>query len=128
MSLNRAQRRAQKKAAPLAGLPMSQQKLAERWTKNGITERDLDNAFKEGLRVGGAATQQRVIKSLYAAIMLAGNEIYGFGQKRGMRLLNAIDRIVLDRFDTDEMIEEVWQRFKLKIDFKESLDDRITEG
>lgn len=64
--------------------------------------------------------------SIYAAVLLAAQEVYGFGHKRAWRLLKRADEIVCTALDSEEVIREVWERMGLEINFREGI-DRIRE-
>lgn len=64
--------------------------------------------------------------SIYAAVLLAAQEVYGFGHKRAWRLLKRVDEIVCTALDSEEIIREVWERMGLEINFREGI-DRIRE-
>lgn len=64
--------------------------------------------------------------SIYAAVLLAAQEVYGFGHKRAWRLLKRADEIICTALDSEEVIREVWERMGLEINFREGV-DRIRE-
>lgn len=64
--------------------------------------------------------------SIYAAVLLAAQEVYGFGHKRAWRLLKRADEIICTVLDSEEVIQEVWARMGLEINFREGI-DRIRE-
>ena len=64
--------------------------------------------------------------SIYAAVLLAAQEVYGFGHKRAWRLLKRVDEIICTTLDSEEIIREVWERMGLEINFREGI-DRIRE-
>lgn len=64
--------------------------------------------------------------SIYAAVLLAAQEVYGFGHKRAWRLLKRADEIICTVLDSEEIIREVWERMGLEINFREGI-DRIRE-
>lgn len=64
--------------------------------------------------------------SIYAAVLLAAQEVYGFGHKRAWRLLKRADEIICTTLDSEEIIREVWERMGLEINFREGV-DRIRE-
>lgn len=65
-------------------------------------------------------------RCIYAAVLLAAQEIYGFGHKRAWRLLKRADEIICTVLDSEEIIREVWERMGLEINFREGI-DRIRE-
>lgn len=64
--------------------------------------------------------------SIYAAVLLAAQEVYGFGHKRAWRLLKRADEIVCTALSSEEVIREVWERMGLEINFREGV-ERIRE-
>lgn len=64
--------------------------------------------------------------SIYAAVLLAAQEVYGFGHKRAWRLLKRADEIICTTLDSEEIIREVWERMGLEINFREGM-ERIRE-
>lgn len=64
--------------------------------------------------------------SIYAAVLLAAQEVYGFGHKRAWRLLKRADEIICTALDSEEIIRQVWERMGLEINFREGV-ERIRE-
>lgn len=65
-------------------------------------------------------------RCIYAAVLLAAHEEYGFGRTRAWRLIKRVDEIVCTTLDSEEVIREVWERMGLEINFREGV-DRIRE-
>ena len=65
-------------------------------------------------------------RCIYAAVLLAAQEVYGFGHKRAWRLLKRADEIVCTALSSEEVIREVWERMGLEINFREGV-ERIRE-
>lgn len=132
--MNREQRRAQKKAQrgqPKPKQPqylrMTKEQRMDALVKNGITIKDLEENYNKGYEAGFAVASGPVIKTCYAAVCLALNELHGFGMKRCKDVLNLVDEKILFSLTSMETIEEVWQKIGLQIDFSEVVSDRITE-
>lgn len=132
--MNREQRRAQKKAQrgqPKPKQPQylrtTKQQRMDALVKNGITIKDLEENYNKGYEAGFAVASGPVIKTCYAAVCLALNELHGFGMKRCKDVLNLVDEKILFSLTSMETIEEVWQKIGLQIDFNEVVSDRITE-
>lgn len=131
--MNRQQRRAQMKAqkrqqkAPKPKYTsMTKQERMEALCKNGITPKDLQEEYSKGYEAGFMAGGDPVLKSCYAAMCLALNDLYGFGHKRCLDVLRATEGHMLETLSSQEAIEEVYKRMKLQIDFKDPF-DRIVE-
>lgn len=132
--MNREQRRAQKKAQrgqPKPKQPqylrMTKEQRMDALVKNGITIKDLEENYNKGYEAGFAVASGPVIKTCYAAVCLALNELHGFGMKRCKDVLNLVDEKILFSLTSMEAIEKVWQKIGLQIDFNEVVSDRITE-
>ena len=132
--MNREQRRAQKKAQrgqPKPKQPqylrMTKEQRMDALVKNGITIKDLEENYNKGYEAGFAVASGPVIKTCYAAVCLALNELHGFGMKRCKDVLNLVDEKILFSLTSMETIEEVWKKIGLQIDFNEVVSDRITE-
>lgn len=100
----------------------------QRISKNGITLEDMkraeDESYQRGVNVGIEST----MKTCYAAICLALNELHGFGTKRCKEVLNLVDEKVVMALTSEELIQEVFDRMKLAIRFNAGpLEERIEE-
>lgn len=68
------------------------------------------------------------MKSCYAAMCLALHELYGFGSKRCMQMLNAVDEKVVYALTTQELIDQVFSDLEIEINFNEEMPgERVTE-
>jgi len=65
-------------------------------------------------------------RCIYAAVLLAAHDEYGFGRTRAWRLIKRVDEIVCTALDSEEVIREVWERMGLEINFREGV-ERIRE-
>ena len=108
-------------------LRMTKEQRMDALVKNGITIKDLEENYNKGYEAGFAVASGPVIKTCYAAVCLALNELHGFGMKRCKDVLNLVDEKILFSLTSMETIEEVWQKIDLQIDFNEVVSDRITE-
>lgn len=98
-----------------------------------LTPRDLEErkrllrkAMAEGEENARNQEIEYSFRCIYAAVLLAAQEVYGFGHKRAWRLLKRADEIICTALDSEEIIREVWERMGLEINFREGV-DRIRE-
>ena len=94
--------------------------------RNGITAEDLKANYDKGWSDGFTKAAEPVIQAAYAAVCLALNELYKFGSKRCADVLNCMDGHMLYSLTSEEAIDEVYKRMKLRINFKEAF-DRVQE-
>ena len=121
---NRADRRKKKKQLPKwQKLPLDQRINA--MCKNGITPKDVDEAYQKGYKAGVDRASDFCLKDAYAAFLLAAHEVVGFGRDRCRRLLYAADEKVATSLASDEAVEEVFKQLGVTINFFDP--QRITE-
>lgn len=100
----------------------------QRIQKNGITLEDVKRAEEKSYAQGVQAGIENTMKTCYAAICLALNELHGFGTKRCKDVLNAVDEKVVMALTSDEAVDEVYRRMGLVIRFNAGpLEERIEE-
>lgn len=131
--MNRADRRKAAKAIPAYRRGMSGEALIQQMSKNGITVEQYDNAREEEYNKGymEGLTQGRVdaAQQCYAACALAMKQELGFGKKRILKMLQAMDNHVMYSFDGAESIEQVWNECGITMVFHSDnpFDSRIQE-
>jgi len=91
--------------------------------KNGITAKDLKTEYESGMNRGIETT----FRSIYAATCLAVDELFGFKRNRCKKLLQKIDEIVIYSLTSAELVQEVFDRLGLELNFGDGLFDRISD-
>lgn len=123
---NRAQRRAEAKLKRYEearkGLPPGKAAAMARLIQHGITPGDLEREYKSGFEAGFREASAPMVRSMYAAVLLAAHELYGFGKKRGVRLLNRVDRIITDALTSQELMEKVYADIGVEMVFDEPVE------
>lgn len=100
----------------------------QRMERNGITIEDVNRAAQEGYQQGIALATESTMKSCYAAMCLALHELHGFGTKRCIQMLNAVDEKVVYALTSEELINQAFDELKIEINFKEDMPgERVTE-
>lgn len=121
---NRASRRSDKKKMSRYQRLTPEQKYMA-MAKNGITQRDLDEAYHKGYQAALSHTTNYCLKDAYAAFLMAAHEEFGFGRERCKRLLRAADNRVVNSLASDEAIDEVFRKLGVAISFYDP--DRIVD-
>ena len=116
--MNRAERRKQERQQrrDFATLPewkkaeiAAKAAYASSLARNGITEEDLDKAYRQGM----ADMQKKYVaerldymqKFFYSACAIAAHNLFGFGKTRGERLLEETERIMTEEITTEDIIQ-----------------------
>ena len=123
---NRADRRAAKKQQPRYNKRYTSEQRINAMCKNGITPKDVDDAYHRGYKEAITNVSDYCMKDCYAGFILAAHEVFGFGHERCLRLLRAADDRICNSLASDEAIEEAFRKVGVKIDFYKP--DRITEA
>ena len=83
-------------------------------------------AYKKGWNDGAQHGVRFTIKDCYAAALLAMNRLGNYGHNGGMKLMSMMDEIVVNRLTTEDLIDEVFEKMGIRINFRESF-DRVEE-
>ncbi len=128
---NRAQRRemmrqSTQKNKNLIAHYNTQQRIAG-LIQNGITKKDLEDAYNSGMEEGFRQAGMPIIKSCYAGICIALKEQFGFGKERCYRALKAVDEKIIFALNHQELTDEALEKAGIRIDFGQAF-DRIEGG
>jgi hypothetical protein len=122
---NRADRRKKKKQQPRYEKRFTSEQRINAMCKNGITPKDVDDAYAKGRSDAIYDVSDYCMKDCYAGFILAAHEVFGFGHDRCIRLLRAADERICNSLASEEAIDEVFNTVGVKINFYSP--DRITE-
>lgn len=125
-NLNRSQRRAAAKQKKYdqarSALPPTKAERLAQIMKQGISPEDLEKEYKAGFEAGFQAASKPVIRSHYAALILAAHELYGFGQERCIRLLNRVNDLMVETLTSEEMTQRAFDEIGVLIDWNDPFD------
>lgn len=117
-NMNRAQRRAAKKAAPKKKQEAHKLTNRERLAiieKNGITAKDLEHSYDEGQQAAMRIKTQYVMNMFLCANAIALHREMGFGEKRITRILKATERVMVEELTTEDITERCRQETGIDI-------------
>ncbi len=83
------------------------QERQKRWSQNGITQQDVDEAREEGYNVGRLEVVRYYMENIYAAVGIAAHSKFGFGGVRIERLLRETHRVLSEEICTDDIIQRL---------------------
>ena len=107
MSMNRAQRRKQERDQLREWRTSGKAKQIMALQKNGITEEDLNNAYKDGYKEGYMYAAEGFMKKMYAAV---AKELIENGSDKDavVEFVKNVDHRFAVMFDADEEIADVY--------------------
>lgn len=124
-SMNRAMRRKQVRDQMHEWVRTGKQEQVRRLTKNGITQKDLDECYNKGHEEGFKAGTDKTLKMVYAGVILQLLET-GAETDAAIRFLRDLDNRLITSIDAGEDIEEVFQRTGVRLMLKDDF-DRVRE-
>lgn len=83
-------------------------------------------AYNMGYNEGSSHAVRYTIKDCYAAALLAMKKLGNYGHNGGLKLMQTMDDIIVNRLTTEELIDEVFDQMGIRINFRECF-DRIEE-
>lgn len=105
---------------------MTKQQKINALIKNGIRPEDVEQAYREGFEEAWAEATPGVLRTCYAAVALALHRELGYGRKRCVRILGAVDDIISETLTSQEAVDKVLEEIGLVLHLHEGL-DRIEE-
>lgn len=95
-----------------------------------LTIMDVDAAYRKGFTEGYEAGREEGFKQaalvsiqrMYGAVLLAAKELYGFGQERGIRLLNRVNYLVVEMLSDEELAQRVLDEVGVEIDWGQPIE------
>lgn len=91
--------------------------------RNGITPEDVHKAYQEGYNEGFQQAAPNITRTIYAAAVLAlRDEKDRWGRKRCKRMLENLDRHVIETLNSQEAIDRVWKEIGLIMDFQDPVE------
>lgn len=128
MGANRQMRRQQERNQVRAWKQQGQYQQMLSLQRNGITEKDLDKAYKNGYEEGYMYSATNFFRQMYAAIAKELIED-GNGTDEILSFLHGVDHRFSVMFDADEEIEDVYNAIGVRINVQKdgSTIDRIGE-
>lgn len=116
--MNRSDRRKARKAKP--GLTkLSYNEQLQRLLKNGITPADLKHEYQRGRDDAIDDALEFYMRMTYAATALALKRELKFDHECTIRILRAMDRIIINEFTSGELIDRVVEECGLTLYFEE---------
>lgn len=124
-SLNRAMRRKQVREQMHEWVRTGKMEQIQRLTKNGITQKDLDECYDKGHADGFKSGTDKTLRTVYAGIVL---EMLAAGNSRedALSFLKGVDERLITSIDAGEDVEEVFEKTGVHLMLKEDF-DRVRE-
>lgn len=126
MGANRAMRRKQERDQIRAWKNAGQLEQVLSLQRNGITENDLNKAYKDGYNEGYMYAAEGFMRKMYAAM---AKELIDAGNSRDdvISFVRGVDHRFAVMFDADEEIEDVYNLIGVHFNIDRTAIDRVQE-
>ena len=126
MGLNRQMRRQQTRQKMQEWVRDGTAERVRKLSINGITDKDLDRAYKDGYDAGYKYSATNFFRQMYAAI---AKELYnaGNGTDEIISFLRSVDHRFTVMYDADDELEEICNLIGVRINVSGESFDRIDE-
>lgn len=123
--IRRAQIRQERKA--LAEMETTEsEKLRAAFFRNGITLKDVQDAYEKGTQEGRKFAEDYAFKTIYAAFLITMIDHHGMGQDEAVSLLKEIYTQVVCCVEDDELTQEAFDKTGIELNWHEAI-ERIEE-
>ena len=127
MGANRALRRQQEREQRKEWVRSGQAEKVRSLQRNGITQKDLDDAFNDGYKKGYDKAGTSFFRQMYAAIAKELHEA-GNSSEEIVSFLHGVDHRFAVMFDADDEIDDVFNLIGVRINvYNKNSIDRISE-
>ena len=82
----------------------------------------FEKGYEEGREEGFKQSAMTTIQRTYGAILCAAHELFGFGQERGIRLLNRMHEVLVEMLTDEELAQRVLDEVGVEIDWGQPID------
>jgi hypothetical protein len=104
-----------------------EEELRLKFFRNGITEKDVQKAYEDGLKDGRKFSEDFAFHAIYAAFLITMIDKHSMDMDEAVDLLIEIDKqTVLCVADTD-LVEEAYEKTGVQLNWEDSV-GRITRG
>ena len=125
MGANRAMRRRQTREQMHEWVRTGSMEQVRRLTQQGISQKDLDEAYTKGAEEGFKQGTDKTLKTVYAGVVLELLES-GNSEAEAISFLRNLDNRLITSIDAGEDIEEVFDKTGVRLMLKEDF-DRVKE-
>ena len=82
----------------------------------------FEKGYEEGREEGFKQSAMTTIQRTYGAILCAAHELFGFGQERGIRLLNRMHEVLVEMLTDEELAQRVLDEVGVEIDWGQPIE------
>lgn len=107
----------------LLKIPLTpQEELRLKFFRNGITEKDVQKAYEDGIRQGRKFAEDFAFHSIYAAFLITMIDHHGMGMDEAVDLLREMDHQVVLCAEDQELADEAYEKTGVELNWNDAIE------
>jgi hypothetical protein len=102
-----------------------EEELRLKFFRNGITEKDVQKAYEDGMKEGRKFAEDFSFHAIYAAFLITMIDKHGMDADEAIDLLVEIDRQTVLCVEDSELADEAYKKTGIELNWESAI-DRIT--
>ena len=102
-----------------------EEELRLKFFRNGITEKDVQKAYEDGLKEGRKFAEDFAFHTIYAAFLITMIDKHGMDADKAVDLLIEIDRQTVICVEDNDLVKEAYEKTGIELSWTDAI-ERIT--
>lgn len=102
-----------------------EEELRLKFFRNGITEKDVQKAYEDGLKEGRKFAEDFAFHTIYAAFLITMIDKHGMDADKAVDLLIEIDRQTVICVEDTDLVKEAYEKTGIELSWTDAI-ERIT--
>ena len=105
-----------------------EEELRLKFFRNGITEKDVQKAYEDGLKEGRKFAEDFAFHTIYAAFLITMIDKHGIDADKAVDLLIEIDRQTVICVEDTDLVEEAYEKTGIELSWTDAIERIIRKG
>lgn len=98
-----------------------EEELRLKFFRNGITEKDVQKAYEQGLQEGRRFTEDFTFHAIYAAFLITMIDHHGMDPDQAVDMLIEMDRQVILCAEDQELVDEAYEKTGIELHWDDAV-------
>jgi len=105
-----------------------EEELRLKFFRNGITEKDVQKAYEDGLKEGRKFAEDFAFHTIYAAFLITMIDKHGMDADKAVDLLIEIDRQTVICVEDTDLVKEAYEKTGIELSWTDAIERIIRKG
>ena len=105
-----------------------EEELRLKFFRNGITEKDVQKAYEDGLKEGRKFAEDFAFHTIYAAFLITMIDKHGMNADKAVDLLIEIDRQTVICVEDNDLVKEAYEKTGIELSWTDAIERIIRKG